>query len=408
MLENQLTTGGNNKKKLQANIWKLYLFCFFQHLIFAYVIERLFGLERGITIQQMVYIEIIYAAVVMLLEIPTGVLADRWSRKNLIIICAVFTFFEFYILIFAFNFWLFALSSVAAAVAGALESGTENALFYDSLKLTGKEREFEKVIGRKNIFASLSNILAALGGGLMASHFGYTSTFWFSLIGVSLSVFIAFTLYEPEIRTEENTGTESTAASFNFKDTILFLKENSQVRFVMLYAIILGANINYIDEYWQIYFKDIGIPLEAYGIFSVSYSVIMSITAFYAYRLKENFNYKIIFSACIFFIGIFVLTSSFIHTAYGFLILLLVYLFFGLTEPLCLGYIHHRTASVHRATVESFYSLVLRLATIIIGLIFGYISNNLSIFLGFRFLGIVLLGYCLYYFLFQFKHLEEN
>lgn len=40
------------------NVWKLYAARFFQSLIPAYVIERLFWEARGMTIQQVVYTEI--------------------------------------------------------------------------------------------------------------------------------------------------------------------------------------------------------------------------------------------------------------------------------------------------------------------------------------------------------------
>ena len=125
-------------KKLKANIYKLYLYYFFHNLIFAYVIERLFALERGLTIQQMVYLEIIYAAIVLGLELPSGAFADRWSRKNIVIICSIFYFFEFFVLIFAYDFSIFVLSILCAAVGGALASGTINSMFYDSLKMLGK------------------------------------------------------------------------------------------------------------------------------------------------------------------------------------------------------------------------------------------------------------------------------
>ena len=37
---------------LKANIWKMKAYWFCHSLIFAYVIERLFGLERGLNVQK--------------------------------------------------------------------------------------------------------------------------------------------------------------------------------------------------------------------------------------------------------------------------------------------------------------------------------------------------------------------
>jgi len=71
---------------IRNNIWKLYAIRFFHNLIPAYVIERLFWEQRGMTIQMVVYTEIIYAITVVLLEIPTGIIADKWSRKKMIMV----------------------------------------------------------------------------------------------------------------------------------------------------------------------------------------------------------------------------------------------------------------------------------------------------------------------------------
>lgn len=71
------------------------------------------------------------------------------------------------------------------------------------------------------------------------------------------------------------------------------------------------------------------------------------------------------------------------------------------------GYLHHRIDSSCRATVESFQSLVYRGFTIIVGLAFGFLSTNYSIFHGFRFLEFFSLSYFIYYFLFRRIYIKE-
>ena len=432
------------KEKLSANIWKLYLYWFCHSLIFGYVIERLFAAEKGLNIQQMVYLEIIYAGVVLILEIPTGILADIWSRKNVMIISSIFIFFEFFFLIFANSFCFFVFSAVSAAIGGALASGTENALFYDSLKLIGQQDKFEKVLGRNKFFSMISAIIAALIGSYLGANYGYTTAYWFSLIGVSIAVFITFTLHEPNIiprlagplipsteliprkagpllvfnpepdsesiliKTSVSEFEEGNAPIFNFKEAVNFLRKNSGLRFVMFYAVIIGATITYLDEYWQVYLKEINIPVSVFGFYSMLYLLMEIGSGVISYKLKEKFSYKAIFSFCILVAGISIIITSFCCSIWGVLPLLIAFLMYGITEPLSFGYLHHRTDSAHRATVESFCSLVLRLATIFVGLLFGYIATKFSIFSGFRALGFILLIYSLYYFINQHKYVEEE
>ena len=153
------------------NIKLLYANRFFHNLVFAYVIERLFWQQRGMTVQMVVYTEIIYATTIIILELPTGILADKWSRKNMLVLGAALTCFEFPILIFAHSFWHFGIVVFIAGISTSFVSGSEYALLYDSLKCHNKENTFEKVLGRLLAFDFSAVVLAGLSGSFLASRF---------------------------------------------------------------------------------------------------------------------------------------------------------------------------------------------------------------------------------------------
>lgn len=182
---------------MKNNIWKLYLIVFFHNLIPAYVIERIFSAERGLTIQQVVYCEMIYAAVVVLLEIPSGILSDRWGRKKVLLISGLLAVLEFLILIRAFHFSYFAFVAFLAGISGALSSGTQHALLYDSLKAAGLESDYESILGRMNVIDYTAVVLAALSGGLMANRFNLELNYWISALSMLLSFFLIYTLQVP-------------------------------------------------------------------------------------------------------------------------------------------------------------------------------------------------------------------
>lgn len=150
----------------RANLWKLRLYWFGHSLVFAYVIERVFGLSRGLSVQEMVTVEIFYALAALLLEVPTGALADRWSRKKPLLLSSFCIFFEFFLLIFAYNLWGFLASALAAALGGALASGTANALLYDSLLEMGEQGDFERQLGRIGLWEEHGGTDRRLGRGL--------------------------------------------------------------------------------------------------------------------------------------------------------------------------------------------------------------------------------------------------
>ncbi|UZQ84725.1 hypothetical protein ODU73_001778 [Thermoclostridium stercorarium] len=63
------------------------------------------------------------------MEVPSGIIADKWGRKKLIIVSAFLGCCEFLILIYAREFIHFALAVFLAGVGSAAGSGAENALF---------------------------------------------------------------------------------------------------------------------------------------------------------------------------------------------------------------------------------------------------------------------------------------
>ncbi|WP_425447014.1 MFS transporter [Dethiothermospora halolimnae] len=393
----------NKRDKILSNIWKLYGYYFFHNLIFAYVIERLYWQQRGITIQQVVYTEIIYALVIVILEIPTGYLADKWSRKSMLVLAGILTFLDFFILIYADSFFDFALAVFIAGIQSALSSGTTNALLYDSLKTCNEQDKFEKVLGRLNFFDYGAATIGALVGSFVASRVSYVSTYWMSLVSVTISFLFAISLIEPKIKTKEDDDEKN----INYiKEAYIFLKGNASIRFVLLLGIVMSSVTIYVDEFFSIYLKEISIPVILFGVISGANSLIISVSSIFAYKIKERFSYKSIFSGLITLFTISLILLSIIKVSYGVIALFIFYFSSAMIEPLVSGYLHHRTKSSYRATVESFQSLVMRVSTIGVGLLFGVVSTGYSIFIGFRALGILSFIYLVYYGIRQFKYLK--
>jgi MFS family permease len=381
--------------KYKINIYLMYGYWFFHNLIFAYVIERLYWASRGMSNQEVVYTEIIYAVVVLILEVPTGTLADRWSKKMLMIVNSLLVIVEFIVLIQACSFWHFALAVSISGVGKALASGTSNALVYDSLKMIDREKSFEKISGRIGFFDYAASMLAALIGSYVAYKNGYVSTYWLSLISVIICFMITLFLTEPESISEEEKTQSYTEC---IKESYIFLKGQPSVRFVLLFGIVISSIFVYIDEFWQIYLSEIKIPVLLFGVISSARMLSASLSGIYAYKLKDRFSYKKIFSWLIIIFIASIFGASLIKSYLGLIPLIICFIAYGIVEPLSLGYLHHRTESRIRATVESFQSLVLRASTIVCGLLFGYFSTKYDIFAGFILLGSVLAIYSIYYF----------
>jgi MFS family permease len=258
------------KYNYKSNIWKLYAIRFFHNLIPAYVIERLFWEQRGMTIRMVVYTEIIYAITIVLLEIPTGIIADKWGRKRMMVLNAFLGCCEFFILIFATEFWHFAAVVFLAGIGHSACSGSENALLYDSLVHNNETHLFEKYLGSLNAFDFSAAMLAALSGSIMTRWFKFEFNYWISFASMLISLCISLVLIETDIKSEND---ESVEIRRYVSDSVLFFKKNPGVCLVVLSGMIAGSAVNFIDEFWQIYANRIGFPVVFFGLLSAGFMI---------------------------------------------------------------------------------------------------------------------------------------
>lgn len=382
-----------------SNIKKQYLISFFHALIPAYVIERLFWQERGMDVEMVVYCEMIYALAVTVCEIPSGILADRFGRKKLLCFYYIFAAFELGMLLFAHGFWQFAIAIFFSGVGKALASGSENALLYDSLASAGRQADFEKQLGRISAIDLAGTLLAALSGGVLANFFRLELNYVVSIISTAAAFLLALTLKE----TPRLTAPESHPPGI--RQT---LQQASQVfrakPVVLTYCLagaVLGACMIYLDEFWQLLLKDIGLPVYLFGPVSALQMLAAIPGNLCAYKLKEKLPVQTIF-ICLILIHAGCLTAlAFTQNALCLLPMLLAAFAAGVREPLVFGCLHHHTESAARATAESFYSLGLRAVSAGVGLLFGRICAASSIYAGFLLLGAVCLGDLLLFFYFM-------
>ncbi|NLC46059.1 MAG: MFS transporter [Firmicutes bacterium] len=386
------------------NVWKLYGIRFFHNLIPAYVIERLFWEQRGMTIQLVVFTEILYAATIVLFEVPSGIAADKWGRKKMMIVSALMGCCEFLILLFASSFWHFAAAIFLAGIGRSAGSGAENALLYDSLLLHGNAGSFEKCFGRLSAWDFSAAMLAALSGSLMANWHGFELNYWVSFAGMAVSLLISLTLVEPEMKSK----TERPIAVKEYVTaSVRFFQRSPGLCLVLLSGMVVGAAMNFIDEFWQLYINRIGVPVIYFGLFSAGLSLLRLPGNILAYKLKNKISYRALILGVVLIFAVGMLYLSAVKGYTSLAVIFLIGTVSGIMEPLVAGYLHHSIDSSMRATIDSFRSLGLEAVLIIVGLGFGFFSSRHDVFGGYGFISLICFAF-LVYFLATSKHLIEQ
>lgn len=375
---------------MRKNIGYLYLYSFFDHFIVAYVIERLFALNWGLSVQTIVLLGILYAALTFALEVPSGILADRFGRKALLCIGAFFCTFEFAALIFSGEIGWFIVSTFGAAIGNACISGTKNALLYDTLTVLNRQSEFEAILGRMKAIGLAAALLAGLAGGALSEVFEFRLHYLLSAACMVLAFLVTLLLKEP--RRTGSSGVQTAHAREIVKSALQFFRSHISVLFMALGASIIAIAVEYADEFWQVYLHDVGFPLKFFGFASAAFSLISIPGALAAPALLRRLSHKQAAVLASILTCLFILFAALVRTGFGMIGILLALFLLALMEPVRDGYIHHRADPNGRATIESALSMASRGISIVLGLIFGYLSSHVSIFVGYGCLGIAVLA----------------
>lgn len=372
---------------MMSNINKIYVYNFLRSLVFAYVIERLFWASRGINILQVVWLEIIFSGIVVLLELPMGMYADRFSRKNLVVFDAIAGLLEILIISLAQNFWNFTLAISLAAVGQTMQSGAHNALVYDTLEIKGESNAFEKVLGRIQGLGNLGAMLSGLVGGVLASSYRLVSAYHLSLISLVAALLVALTLKEIRVTPVKKESWKKE----EWKEIFNFVVRHRRVRKVMFVAVIVSASVNFLYEFWQIFAEEVSIALVYFGVIQLVSFAIVSLGGFMADAIKQRIGFRNVIILSLFLTGIGFALMSLRLQLLGLVMMAMIYFASAVLEPVSIGYLHHHAIEKYRATIESAFSVIEHLAVALIGVPFGLISTQLSIFQGFIFLSVILL-----------------
>ncbi len=383
--------------KYNRNIYIMYAVNFFDGFILAYVIERLFWAQRGMTVTMVVATEIIYAATTIVLEVPSGILADKLGRKKLLVIGAFFSLAEMIIIFNANNFFAFGFAVFLAGIKNACTSGAMEALIYDSLKESKKEQNFEGVYGGVNALDTAAASIAALSGGFLAHFIGLEINYLISIFSKVTVFALLFFVKEPSYKAIKTENDKVKLKDYLIEGSKFFKNSKIILNYCMI-GCVLSACWNYVDEFWQLLALEINVPVFLFGVVSIGYSVFSIPGNLLANKIKNLISYEKFFmlSPFVYAVGFILIGIS--QSYWTFIPMTLLGIWKGILEPILKGCIHHNTDSSVRATVESFLSLIMRFFSIAVGLIFSFFADK-NIFLGYISLGVICLIYGLKHFL---------
>jgi predicted MFS family arabinose efflux permease len=147
-----------------------------------YPLYALLFLDTGLSGAQVSLLFAVWSVTGLLTEVPAGVLADRWSRRGVVVLAGVLQAAAFVVWTAAPAPWTFAVGFAVWGVSGALVSGAAEALVYEGLAAAGAADAFTRVHGRMTAAELLVQVpTAGAAAGLYALG-GYPLVGWGSVV----------------------------------------------------------------------------------------------------------------------------------------------------------------------------------------------------------------------------------
>jgi len=149
----------------------LRLFYLFRLLATSYLfvpIFMLFQADRGLSFFERLALGGIYSAVVIAVEIPTGVFADRLGRRRSMMLGALTMVASCLLAVVARDFVTFAIAESLAAISMALCSGADSAYLFDLLLEHDRVHEYGRRESAASAWHLVGSALAFAGGGILA------------------------------------------------------------------------------------------------------------------------------------------------------------------------------------------------------------------------------------------------
>ncbi|MDX9696707.1 MAG: MFS transporter [Bacteroidales bacterium] len=372
---------------LRSNIINLYLIKIAHWFMLFMPIVVLFYEDNGLEMRHVFILQAIYSVSIVVLEIPSGFLADAMGRKKTIIIGTVLGTLGFATYSFSYGFIGFLIAEIILGIGQSLISGADSALLYDTLLESGKKEKYIKYEGRLISVGNFSEAIAGILGGLLATlslRYPYYAQTLIAAIAVPASIL----LKEPD--------THKKMLTISFKNILQVVKyalhDNKELKWNIIFSSVIGASTLTMAWFVQPYFKLIALPLAFFGLMWTLLNLTVGFSSMFADKIENYFKFKKLLIGITIFIPAGFIFISQINTLWGIAVLFIFYYIRGIATPVLKDYINKLCDSDVRATVLSVRNFVIRIIFAILGPFVGWYTDNFSLEQALLITGIIILA----------------
>lgn len=347
-------------------------------------------MEKGATLSNLSIILGFYAFTVVLLELPTGIMADLYGRKKTFSLSLVISSIGFIIILFGKGFLFMCLGIMFYGISKALASGSFDALFIDYyIEHNGKDN-LHNITTRLSVLEALGLSAGAVSGGffpkIASQYFPALGMYDLNLIVrivFSLLVSVLSMIYIEETRKPEKT--ERISIKQHLANSSNLVTKNTTVICIFISVLATGFFLSSLETYWQPHFISL-LPsndmMGLLGVMAFLYLAAATLGSIASNKLikKYKLNSKKLYLSMRLLMSLFLVATSLQTKVYPFIgFYSIIYLMFGMASVPEGAILNGEVPNEIRASVLSVYSFIFQIGGLSGSLLYSILIKYVSI-----------------------------
>ena len=344
----------------------------------------LFFIQNGLSLLQIGLLESIFHGTSLLCEIPSGMLADRFSYKTNLYLARLSSIGSSILILFGQgNFWIYAIAMMVNAWSYNFDSGTSTAFLFDSAVEAGQKDRYLQISSFLSGVAEVTRTLGTVVAGFLIH--GALAWTYYSAIGLSLiSILLIFLMKEPESKSDER-------SHLTLKRILEVVKQEWQEKPVLFYWMLTYQLVGTIMCMFYFYYQQKISDLASWQV-----SLIMLIgsgfnllAVYLASQIGKKWNSNQVFPILVALTGLALFLVG-AKTPFAYLsVYLLTNALYAVYQPIYYNDLQAYLPSSVRATMLSINSMMFSLSMIVIFPLTGWLIDTCGFVAVFLVLGLI-------------------
>ncbi len=384
----------------------LRLFYYFRLLATSYLWMPIFWrfmTERGLGFDEIMLLSALYSVIVIVVEIPTGALADRIGRRQSMMAGSLALVASGIVAYFAHNLLVFAIAETLAAVSMSLCSGADSAYLYDMLAANGRSHEYARREGTASAWHQAGSAGAFAAGGLLGEidlALPYVAT---AIVGLG-AFLIALSMRDESaascgrvqaVAKETSVSVEMRSYFQHMGEATRELVRSKRLLWAIAFSAVVFVLLRATIYLYQPYLDARGFGIAETGFVFAGVYLVATFVAHKGHILRRRFGERTLVWGLLGTLALSFVLLNKISGQWALGLLAVQAVANGLYSPLVKPLLNREiTDSARRATMLSMESIARRIAMGVFSPIAGYYGASSAMYLcgGIGFVGIVLLA----------------